>query len=427
MKKYSFLFFLIILIAVVALGCNTVENDPPELLSTATPEITATPLPRVTPSPTPSPSPTPVPTPQYVDFVLGGAGDIMVHNYQLIDAKTTAKEQELSIEYTFNHWFTDIKDALIYPDIMVANFETVLAGEKRNFTGYPSFNSPDEILAALKDAGFDVLTNANNHTLDRGSSGLLRTIEKFDEYGFYHAGTFASQKSADTPVIVEIEEVKIAYVSACYGVSGYGGLTKEQKLYMVDVLDIEKTTQKVRDAKAAGADVVVMSVHWGYEFSRNVSASQKEFADAFIAAGADVIFGHHPHVLQTVDYVKVQGEDGKEREAIVYWSLGNLVSNQPWEYTNAGAIAYVDIRYDRENKRISIMDSSYVPTYVFRDTGWGNRYHILPVGYALDNPDNLSIELGKYTVNYMEKVWKQTVKLLGEDDATPLRELNIID
>jgi len=346
----------------------------------------------------------------------------MVHNYQLIDAKTTAKDNELEVEYVFNHWFTDIRDALLYPDIMVANFETELAGPERKYTGYPSFNSPDDILTTLKDVGFDVLTNANNHTLDRGSSGLLRTIEKFDEFGFYHAGTFATQESADTPVIVQIEEVKIAYVSACYGVSGFGGLTKEQKLFMVDVLDIEKTTQKVRDAKSAGADVVVMSLHWGYEFSRSVSGSQKKFADAFIAAGADVIFGHHPHVLQTVDYVTAMGEDGEEREALVYWSLGNLVSNQPWEYTNAGAIAYVDMSYDRATKTVSIVDSSYIPTYVFRDTGWGSRYHILPVGYALDNPDKLSIpEASKYTTNYMTKVWEQTVKLLGEDVATPLR------
>ncbi|MGI5877979.1 MAG: CapA family protein [Christensenellales bacterium] len=411
--------------ALLLSGCGLLL---PEATQTPAPTVTTMPTPIPTPEPTPTPTPTPVPTPTpeptpaFVTITLGGAGDIMCHEKQLIDARQTAKNEGTGEKYAFAHWFGVIRPALEYPDLMIGNLETPIAGDRAGYNGWPSFNTPDEILPALAAAGFDVLTTANNHILDKGADGLLRTLEQLDANGIPHTGSWATREQREKPFLIQSGEVTVGIVSGTY--SRY----RESVAHMVgDAYDDEDMVSMIRAARKAGADIVVMSLHWGYEYATRPSGQIRRLAEKYIAAGADVIFGHHTHLANPIEWVSAQAPDGTQRQGLVFWSLGNFVSNQRkifkddfLQYRDCGIVGYVDVTKSRATGEITLSNARYLPVCVFRDSRPGDQYRVLPVGAVLDDP---SLSDKPFSESYFRTVWDYMTGHVGDEAATPLRAM----
>ncbi len=376
---------IIILLAIFLISCSQgIQSE-----VTPLPTEYVSPTLHITEQPTLSPTAEPEP----IEIIIGGTGDIMVHKKQLTDAAYTARYVE-GYDYYFEHNFKYVTEALQYPDLMIGNLETVFASAAYGYSGFPDFNTPDSLAAALKNAGFDVLTNSNNHALDQGKEGLLRTISILDENGFYHTGTFDSVESYNTPLIIDVNGVKVGILSGAYAYQNLGALTEEEQSYMISVNSAEYLRQEVQDLKDAGSQVIVASMHWGYENTYEIYDDQQELAPILIEAGVDIIFGHHPHILQPIEYMEVTLEDGTINSAVVCWSLGNFLANSPMRLEQEGAICYVYLSFDPVTEDVTIQKTEVLPTYIYYNRTYLFDFHVLPTGGLVEdlNIDDFTIE-----------------------------------
>lgn len=254
-------------------------------------------------------------------------GDIMVHKTQLAAARLRGTKT-----YDFDYQFR-LAAPFLQGDAVIGHLETVLAGPERGYTGYPAFNSPDSLAASLRRAGFDTLMLANNHTFDRASSGSRRTVSFLREHGFHLAGL-----SITPPLLLELDGIRVGIVNAAYGSNG--PLPKAADAVRMNIIGRELLISSVRELRMMGADCVVACLHWGEEYKSKPGAVQKKQAAWCFEAGADMVVGTHPHVLQPVEF----RSDGR----LVFWSLGNFVSGQRTLPRERTVIAAVDIELDQE-------------------------------------------------------------------------------
>ncbi|MCG4585668.1 CapA family protein, partial [Anaerosalibacter bizertensis] len=177
------------------------------------------------------------------------AGDVMFHSPQIRGAY-----DETTGTYDFKENFKYIKKYVDSADLALANFETTTAGEERGFQGYPNFNSPEESIEALKDSGFDILSTANNHTLDQGKDGLLKTIDTIKKYDLKNVGTY---KEPEQHILIEkVNDIDIGILSYTYGCNGMEHtLTDEELKYMVNIIDEDKIKNDIYKIKEKGADL----------------------------------------------------------------------------------------------------------------------------------------------------------------------------
>ena len=365
---------------------------------------------------------------QNVSFTIGATGDMMCHGQQLTDARRSANDLNLEAEFSFDHVYEGIAPALKYPDLMIANFETNIV-DNRRYVGYPDFNSPIEFAESAKDAGIDILSNANNHAMDFEYEGLVKTLEALDKVGVEHTGIYSSMEDYYDLLFYEIDDINVCVIGASY-LQNRGGLnkfTQIQKEYAAEIIDEpHRIIDKIERAKNEGADLVVLSLHWGDEYSIVPNDYQRKHAETFIAAGADVIFGHHPHLVQPAEIVEATTKSGETKEALVYWSLGNFISNQTLDFRNSGVIAYANFSYNKVEKKVSFVNSVYIPTYVYKAKDTGFQYHILPAGYYTKENDE-EFPYIKGTINtYMEESYLNTVAILGNETVKPIGLYDLI-
>jgi poly-gamma-glutamate capsule biosynthesis protein CapA/YwtB (metallophosphatase superfamily) len=336
-------------------------------------------------------------------------GDIMLHGPQI----RSAKQSDGS--YDFKPVFSEVKSYLEGSDLTLANFETTISTPEKGYSGYPMFKTPESILEALKYAGFDVLTTANNHCLDNFIFGLENTLNKFDEYGFLHTGTSRSPEEQDKVLIVDKNGIKVAILAYTYGANGMEGSVDQSKLqYMVNFIDEEKISNDIQKAKAEGADVIIACMHWGVEYVRQPNDEQKALADKLFADGVDIIFGSHPHVIQPMERRRITTNEGKEKDGFIIYSLGNFVSNQRDRYQDSGVIINLEVIKDGDN--ISIGKIGYTPTWVRKYTDNGNiKYEILPVAKFMDG------QLKGNENERIKSVWNETTGLIGIEDFEPVK------
>lgn len=299
---------------------------------------------------------------------LSFVGDLMCHSVQYNYARVGKDSFDFEPVYRY------VEEYLSEPDIMIGNLETVIGGKTARYSGYPFFNSPDEFVSALKAAGFDFLTTANNHSLDRGEAGVLRTIDILRQNELMYNGTYSSVVDRDSLRIIDINNIKIAILAYTYGTNGIN--IPKGKDYLINLIDYKKIETDIFNAKSSGADIVLVHFHFGKEYQREPDNFQMEVVDKTIQFGADIIIGGHPHVLQPVDYIK---SDKTNLDSVfVAYSLGNFVSNQRWRYSDAGIILNIKIEKDISGK-VYIKDINYLPTWVYKgSTGTKNEYIILP-------------------------------------------------
>src|SRR5690625_1508449 len=183
-----------------------------------------------------------------IKIQLAAAGDIMFHDSQLESAY-----DEQTDTYDFTPFFEDVKPILSSADLTIANFETTTAGPEKEYTGYPQFNSPDEVIDAIKDAGVDVLTTVNNHSLDTGSEGLKRTVQTIQERGIDTVGTYA--KNPDSRVLIkEVEGIKFAIIAYTESTNGLGAnYPKEELDAMLNLMEKDKIIADIKEAKIGRA------------------------------------------------------------------------------------------------------------------------------------------------------------------------------
>jgi poly-gamma-glutamate synthesis protein (capsule biosynthesis protein) len=293
------------------------------------------------------------------------AGDIMGHDEQIWSA-----ENRETRTYNYDDVFRFISPVVESADIAIANLEVTLAGKP--YKGYPQFSSPAELAVACRNAGFDCLVTANNHAADRGKQGIISTINKLDSIGMPHTGTFLNRSCGDslTPLMIYRNGISAAVLSYTFSTNGL----KVPEPAIVNMLDKELIIADIKKAISKKSDIVVIFLHWGTEYDTVPAGSQTDLAASLLSAGADLVIGSHPHVLQKMVWLKDQssGKDG-----IVIYSLGNFVSNQRKPKTDGGSI--VSIEFTRDNESYKISNAGYYLTWVYTPIeNYRKKFFILP-------------------------------------------------
>ena len=265
------------------------------------------------------------------------AGDNVIHPALYMEAKNRAGAGTRS--YNFLPMYADIADMVKGSDISFINQETLMAGdEKYGLSGYPMFNSPQDLAYELIDLGFDIVNMANNHMLDKGESGLRDTIDLYDSLkdDVMMVGGYRDAADYDTLRFYDHEGFRIAVLSYTYGTNGL--ILPYGSELVVPYLDEDTVSRQVRNAKE-NADLVFVSVHWGTENLLSVTDEQKNYASIMADAGADVIIGHHPHVIQPIEWI----DRGDGKRTLCIYSLGNLVSEMALSINMIGCLVTFDI------------------------------------------------------------------------------------
>lgn len=313
---------------------------------------------------------------------IKATGDIMFHPSQLDGAYDPVTKS-----YDFRNSFKAVKDILQAADLSIANFEGTTAGNTvYAYQGYPIFNAPDEVLDAIKDAGFDILSTANNHSLDTRKAGVIRTVEQIQKRGMDTIGTYVEKP--DTRVLMkEVKGIKIAFLSYTEMVNGLEStMTPEDLDAMVNIINESKISEDIAYAKEQNADIIIACLHWGDEYARVQAPRQEALAEKLIAEGVDIILGSHPHVIQPAQKLEVAGET-----KFVAYSMGNFLSNQRVEtlvpygmteeiskYTEDGVIVDINIEKSGETGKVTIKDISYIPLWVYKGpTEDGGTEHVV--------------------------------------------------
>lgn len=273
------------------------------------------------------------------------AGDAMMHQGQ-IDA---ARQPDGT--YDFTECFIEVAPIIQKADYAIVNLETPLGGAP--YSGYPCFCAPDSYADALAAAGFDLMLNANNHTLDRRDKGLKRTIAQLDARGITHIGTYndATARDSLSPLVVDVKGFKIGMLNYTYGTNGI----KVKSDAVVDYIDHEKMRRDIAAAREKGAEIIMVAAHWGNEYQLLPHSTQKSLADFLYRQGVDLIIGGHPHVIQPME---MRHDPVSGRSALVVYSLGNFISNMKTRDTRGGALVQTTLRRDSTG-RAYVANSSY--------------------------------------------------------------------
>lgn len=295
------------------------------------------------------------------------AGDIMTHGPQI-----KAADQGRG-NYDFTPSFELVRPMIERADLALANLETTFGGTP--YRGYPMFSSPSSLGSALKEAGFDVLTTANNHSCDRGHYGVVNTIDVLDSLGIRTTGSYRTnaERSQRTPLIVDIRGVKIAVLAYTYGTNG---LPIPQPA-LVDTIDLEQISDDLRRADSLGADYKIVQIHWGNEYEKHPNKRQRELAIALARQGVGAVIGSHPHVVQDSEWIE---EEGAKMKSFVIYSLGNFISNQTSPAaTRGGMLLSLELIRERSTGRWTTRPS-YQYVFVQKRTSSGNPiYRLHPV------------------------------------------------
>jgi poly-gamma-glutamate capsule biosynthesis protein CapA/YwtB (metallophosphatase superfamily) len=296
-------------------------------------------------------------------------GDIMVHDKQLRSAWN-----ETTKTYNFNPCFQFIRERLSAADLTIGNLETTLPGE--NYTGYPCFGSPDALIGALKHAGFDLLTTANNHVCDRGAKGLQRTLDVLDRYEIAHCGSYRNPDEAGNGVLLITKNgFRMAFLNYTYGTNGI----PVPKNTVVHLLDSTLIAAHMQTAITLNPDVIIALVHYGKEYTRSPSREQKNWVNFLLEQGADIVLGGHPHVVQPFELKKVRDRYGRIRPRLVMYSMGNFISHQKTANTDTG-ILFTFTLVKKRRAVIYFEEIGYTPIMVYEEKKpYRHTHYLLPV------------------------------------------------
>lgn len=345
-RKWMSIVLVVILMAAAGYYFNAVRSPQPQSQS------------RQTETQQPSP-------PRQETVTLIAAGDCLMHNTQIWSGQQ-------GDHYNFDSFFASVKPYLEEGDLATVCFEAPMAGPQNGYTGYPLFNSPDEAADAFKKAGFDIVVTAHNHCLDRGIDGLRRTLDVLHGRGLDTLGTYASSEESRRFLIKEVRGVKIGYLAYTYGTNGIP--VPAQKTYSVNYIYPDRIIQDI-NALRPQTDILVLVLHWGVEYTAKPTMEQKILAQRFMEAGADVILGSHPHVIQTMEMKQVKGKN-----RFVIYAMGNFIGDQNGMERNSGIILRMNFRKDFAANDTRLESVSYTPTYShsYKQDG-REKFRVIPI------------------------------------------------
>ena len=301
------------------------------------------------------------------------SGDYLIHK-MILDSVRTGNG------YDFDSIFTNVKDEITAADYAICNFEFTIT-ETGNFSFYPHFKLPPETADALKNAGFDFLVTANNHSGDDREDGIYRTVKILRQKGFKTTGTFETPDEKKYSV-VDVNGIKVGIVNYTFGTIDDQGLKALNGNYALDanasqcinVFQNEKLPQLyseleqiTADMKKDGAEAYIAYMHWGNEFQLQQTSTQQEIAQKLCDLGYDAIIGGHPHVIQPA--AVLTSADG--HKAFCIYSTGNMVSNQRREYMSASPNGYTEdaifvyTTFERDNDgNVTLTKVDYTPLWM---------------------------------------------------------------
>jgi poly-gamma-glutamate synthesis protein (capsule biosynthesis protein) len=270
-------------------------------------------------TPTASPAAgTPTPSsPGPRTFTVIGTGDILLHSALWDQAARDAKAEGQS-GYDFRSIFASVKPALSAADLAICHIESQFGPPNGPFHDYPTFSVPPQVATAIADAGYDTCSTASNHSLDYGEAGIDRTLAALDAVHVGHTGSARSPLEAATPDLLDVRGVKVAQLSYT---SGFNGLSRPPgKEWLANLIDPDRILAEAHAAKQFGAEVVIVSLHWGTEYSPDPDSQQLSLARRLLASpDIDLILGDHVHVVQPIE---------KIGDKWVAYGMGNEVAFQ---------------------------------------------------------------------------------------------------
>jgi len=324
-------------------------------------------------------------------------GDIMVHEPQL----ASQYDSDTGI-YDYNNNFKYVKKYIDKADLAIGNFEGTFGGKP--YSGYPAFSTPDELAAALKNTGFDVAVTANNHMVDTGKAGVIRTLEVLRAAGLTTSGSRIDPSEPQYSVN-HVNGVNVATVSYTYESSGSGTDVAINGNYISDETaqlinsfsynsldeDMKKIRTVIDSAKKEGAEIIVLYLHWGEEYQQTPNKWQEQIVTAAVnEMDVDVIFASHTHVIQKMEMVT---SETTGRDVPVFYSMGNFISNQRLEtvqdrFTEQGMIARVELEYMVGTGEMLSVKMGYTPTWVDKYKRDGRTvYEVIPLDEEMEaNP-----------------------------------------
>ena len=322
--------------------------------------------------PDPSEDPTqPADSPEAEDeprsFTIAATGDLLIH-------ESVANAAATGDGWDFGPMFSLVAPVLSEADLAVCHVESPMSPDNTNLAYYPAFNVPNQLAEAIATAGYDTCSLASNHSTDTGTRGVAGTVEALDAAGVAHSGMARTPAERDRLNLVDANGVAVAHLSYTYGFNA--GELAADRSHLANVIDADAIESEARRARAAGAEFVIVSLHWGTQYTRDPDAYQTSVGNRLLASpDIDLILGHHAHMVQPVEVI------GGEYLA---YGLGNFLSNQSPQScstcpagTQDGVILQLAVA-EQGQGGFAVTAASHTPTWVDR-----TNYEIVPV---LDDP-----------------------------------------
>jgi poly-gamma-glutamate synthesis protein (capsule biosynthesis protein) len=252
--------------------------------------------------------------------------------------------------------FADIRSLVAGADLAVCHLEVPLSRNGQDISAWPAFNAPPQLAAALRWAGYDACSTASNHSMDQGPQGVAATLAVMDAAGLGHPGMARNANEAEVPTIVKVRGLRVGLLSYTYGLNS--GRLPADRAWLVNTIEPRRIVTDARAARAAGAQFVVVLLHWGQEYRSTPTPSQRDLAKRLLGAPeVDLILGHHVHVVQPIERVGTKW---------VAYGMGNSLSNQTPSCCAAGSQdgVLVKVTVSERAGRLRVRAVRYVPTWV---------------------------------------------------------------
>ncbi|WP_260604816.1 MULTISPECIES: CapA family protein [unclassified Campylobacter] len=288
------------------------------------------------------------------------SGDALLHSRVYKDAAFKDKNSSTGLSYDFSKTLAHLKPIITEYDLAFYNQESILAGKEFGLSSYPNFNAPQEFGTQMLQLGFNLVSLANNHTLDRGEAAVLASLKFWQaQKEVVSAGSSFSFEDQKRLRIKEINGIKVGLLAYTYGVNGH--FLPQEKAYLVDIFDKQRAKEDIRRLKKE-ADLILVSMHWGVEYAFEPNEEQKELASFLAKQGVHIIIGNHSHFISPIEFVD---------DTLVIYSLGNFISSQIGLNRRIGSLVGVKLSLD-EKGRVVFEDIGFELIFTYYDENFKN-------------------------------------------------------
>lgn len=311
------------------------------------------------------------------EITLIMAGDALLHSAVYNDAKYNLQnavdsKSKQAFNYDFSKMFIDIEPLISKYDLAFYNQETILGGKELGLSGYPAFNSPQEFGDCMLKIGFNLISLANNHTLDRGERAIIKSLQYWHNKSVLASGSYMSLRDKNTSRIYEKNGITYTMLAYTYGTNGIK--LPKNKEYLVNIYTKEMLARDIANVRDK-VDLLIVSMHWGNEYVMNPNKEQEELAHYLAELGVDIIIGNHPHVVQPIEWIG---------NTLVVYSLGNMISAQKGLERRIGMLAGIKVKKDSKRGQISLNDLHVQLIYTYYDRQFRN-FKIYPFSLLNDS------------------------------------------